>query len=92
GVRAAFPNLADKLAIRRIEIAKEFGTDTLISNCPFCILSFERVLRLKEEAGEKMGFRIIDFYELFNEAYGSQTLDGTPNRSRAAGHDCAVAL
>lgn len=71
GVRAAFPSLADKLAIRRIEIAKEFGIDTLISNCPFCILSFERVLNLKEEAGESMGFRIIDFYELFSEAYGN---------------------
>lgn len=69
GVRAAFPNLADKLAIRRIEIAKEFGIDTLITNCPFCVLSFERVLHLKEEAGEKMGFRIIDFYEMFSDAY-----------------------
>jgi fumarate reductase (CoM/CoB) subunit B len=71
GVRAAFPNLADKLAIRRIEIAKEFGIDTLITNCPFCVLSFERVLHLKEEAGETMGFRIIDFYEMFSNAYVS---------------------
>ncbi len=70
GVRAAFPALADKLAIRRIELAQEFGIDTLITNCPFCILSFERVLKLKEEAGERMGFKIIDFYELFSEAYG----------------------
>jgi hypothetical protein len=76
GVRAAFPNLADKLAIRRIEIAKEFGTDILITNCSFCILSFERVLNLKEEAGERMGFRIIDFYELFSEAYGNSKSSG----------------
>jgi fumarate reductase (CoM/CoB) subunit B len=69
GVRTAFPNLADKLALRRIEIAKEFGIDTLITNCPFCVLSFERVLHQKEDAGEKMGFRIIDFYEMFNDAY-----------------------
>lgn len=72
GVRAAFPNLADKLAIRRIEMAKESGIDTLITNCPFCIISFERVLNLKKEAGEKMGFRIIDFYEMFSDAYSSQ--------------------
>lgn len=72
GVRAAFPALADKLATRRIEIAKEFGIDTLITNCPFCVLSFERVLALKEEAGEKMGFRIIDFYEMFSKAYGEK--------------------
>ncbi|VVB89777.1 Fumarate reductase (CoM/CoB) subunit B [uncultured archaeon] len=71
GVRAAFPDLADRLAIRRIEIAKESGIDTLITNCPFCVLSFERVLQLKEETGEKMEFRIIDFYEMFSEAYGS---------------------
>ncbi len=70
GIRAAFPTLADKLAIRRIEIAKESGIDTLITNCPFCILSFERVLGLKNDAGENMGFRIIDFYEIFSKAYG----------------------
>jgi fumarate reductase (CoM/CoB) subunit B len=70
GVRAAFPSLSDKLAIRRIEIAQEFGVDTLITNCPFCVMSFERVLELKEDEGEKVGFRIIDFYEMFSEAYG----------------------
>ncbi len=70
GVRAAFPSLADKLAIRRIEIAKEFGVDTLITNCPFCVMSFERVLQLKEDAGEKLGFNIVDFYELFSQSYG----------------------
>ncbi len=63
GVRAAFSDLADRLAIRRIEIAKESGIDTLITNCPFCVLSFERVLEMKEKKGEKMGFKIIDFYE-----------------------------
>jgi fumarate reductase (CoM/CoB) subunit B len=72
GVRAAFPELADKLSTRRIEIAKEFCIDTLITNCPFCIISFERVLRMKEEAGEKMGFRIIDFYEMFSDAYSGK--------------------
>ena len=71
GVRAAFPGLADKLAIRRIEIAKESGIDTLITNCPFCVISFERVLHLKEEAGENVGFRIIDFYEMFSDAYNN---------------------
>ena len=69
GVRAAFPELADKLAIRRIEIAKESDIDTLITNCPFCVISFERVLHQKEEAGEKIGFKIIDFYEMFSHAY-----------------------
>jgi fumarate reductase (CoM/CoB) subunit B len=70
GVRAAFPSLADKLALRRIEIAQESGVDTLITNCPFCVMSFERVLSQKEKAGERIDFRIVDFYEMFSEAYG----------------------
>ena len=70
GVRSAFPALADKLALRRIEIAQEFGVDTLITNCPFCVMSFERVLEQKEKAGERIDFRIVDFYEMFSEAYG----------------------
>jgi fumarate reductase (CoM/CoB) subunit B len=78
GVRAAFPELADRLAIRRIEIAKDSGVDTLITNCPFCVLSFERVLGMKEEKGEKMGFRVIDFYEMFSEAYGSSPAFNIP--------------
>lgn len=73
GVRAAFPSLSDKLALRRIEIAQESGVDTLITNCPFCVMSFERVLELKEKAGEKIDFRIVDFYEMFSEAYGKST-------------------
>ncbi|MEM0449693.1 MAG: fumarate reductase (CoM/CoB) subunit TfrB [Methanomassiliicoccales archaeon] len=70
GVRAAFPSLADKLALRRIEIAREAGVDTLITNCPFCVMSFERVLDQKKRAGERIQFRIIDFYEMLSEAYG----------------------
>jgi fumarate reductase (CoM/CoB) subunit B len=73
GVRAAFPSLADKLALRRIEIAQESGVDTLITNCPFCVMSFERVLEQKEKAGERVDFRIVDFYEMFSEAYGKPT-------------------
>jgi fumarate reductase (CoM/CoB) subunit B len=73
GVRAAYPALADKLALRRIEIAQEFGVDTLITNCPFCVMSFERVLEQKAKVGERIDFRIVDFYEMFSEAYGMPT-------------------
>jgi heterodisulfide reductase subunit B len=72
-VRAAYPALADKLALRRIEIAQEFGVDTLITNCPFCVMSFERVLEQKAKVGERIDFRIVDFYEMFSEAYGMPT-------------------
>lgn len=76
GVRSAFPALADKLALRRIEIAQESGVDTLITNCPFCVMSFERVLEQKEKAGERISFRIVDFYEMFSEAYGRSVTCG----------------
>jgi fumarate reductase (CoM/CoB) subunit B len=71
GVRAAYPSVSDKLAIRRMEIAKEEGIDGLLTNCPFCILSFERGLALKKEAGEDMEFEIFDFYKIFSRAYSS---------------------
>ena len=69
GVRSAYPDIADNLAIRRIEVAKEFGVKGLVTNCPFCIISFERVLQLKKELGEDLGFKIYDFYRLFADAY-----------------------
>jgi fumarate reductase (CoM/CoB) subunit B len=78
GVRAAFPELSDKLALRRIEIAQESGVDTLITNCPFCVMSFERVLEQKEKAGEKIDFRIVDFYEMLSEAYGKSVTCDSP--------------
>ncbi|MCX9074411.1 MAG: 2Fe-2S iron-sulfur cluster-binding protein [Candidatus Methanoperedens sp.] len=70
GVRAAYPELADKLAIRRMNIAQEEGVDSLFTNCPFCILSFERGIKLREDAGEALHFKIYDFYRVFSEAYG----------------------
>ncbi len=70
GVRAAYPEVADKLAIRRMEVAKEEGVDGLLTNCPFCILSFERGLELKNDACEPMEFRIFDFYKIFSRAFG----------------------
>ena len=69
GVRSAYPDIADKLAIRRIEIAKDFGVKGLVTNCPFCLISFERVLSLKKEQDEAMGFDLYDFYRLFADAY-----------------------
>ncbi|MFX1558470.1 MAG: heterodisulfide reductase-related iron-sulfur binding cluster, partial [Promethearchaeota archaeon] len=69
GVRSAYPELSDDLALRRIEIAKEFGVNGLVTNCPFCMISFERVLDLKKAQGEDMGFKLFDFYQLFANAY-----------------------
>ena len=69
GVRSAYPNLSDDLAIRRIEVAKEYGVNGLVTNCPFCVISFERVLNMKKEQGIDMGFKLYDFYRLFADAY-----------------------
>lgn len=69
GVRSAYPKLSDVLAQRRIEIAKEFGVTGLVTNCPFCVISFERVLDMKKQQGEDMGFDLYDFYRLFADAY-----------------------
>ncbi len=74
GVRAAYPDISDKLAIRRMEIARDEGVDGLLTNCPFCILSFERGLGLKEEAGEAMDFGIFDFYKIFSRAFGEDEM------------------
>ncbi|TFG25558.1 MAG: succinate dehydrogenase/fumarate reductase iron-sulfur subunit [Promethearchaeota archaeon] len=69
GVRSAYSDLSDALAIRRIEIAKDFGVNGLVTNCPFCVMSFERVLELKKAQNEDMGFDLYDFYRLFADAY-----------------------
>jgi len=72
GVRAAYPDVSDKLSIRRMEVAKEEGVDGLLTNCPFCILSFERGLELMRESGEPMEFGIFDFYKVFSRAFGEE--------------------
>ncbi len=72
GVRAAYPDVSDKLSIRRMEVAKEEGVDGLLTNCPFCILSFERGLELMRELGEPMEFGIFDFYKVFSRAFGEE--------------------
>ena len=69
GVRSAYPQLADDLAIRRIEIAKEFDVKGVVTNCPFCVISFERVLNMRKSQGEDMEFELYDFYRLFADAY-----------------------
>jgi len=56
----------------RIEIAKEEGAYMLLTNCPFCILSFEMGLELMQDSGEPMEFGIFDFYKMFSRAFGEE--------------------
>ena len=42
----------------------------LLTNCPSCILSFEKGLELMQESGEPMEFGIFYFYKVFSRAFG----------------------
>jgi Fe-S oxidoreductase len=59
GVRAAYRELADKMADSRIEEAMGTGADVLTSACPFCTFALR-------EAAERKGskIRILDLPEL----------------------------
>ena len=44
----------------------------LLTNCPSCILSFEKGLELMPESGEPMEFGIFDFYKVFSRDFGEE--------------------
>ena len=41
GVKSAYPEIADEMALSRIAQAKETGCETLVTPCPFCKLNLE---------------------------------------------------
>jgi len=51
-------------------MAKEEDAYKLLTNCPFCILSFKMGLELKRKSGEPMEFGIFNFYKVFSRAFG----------------------
>ena len=53
-------------------MAKEEGAYMLMTNCLFCILSFEKGLELMRESGEPVEFGIFDFYKVFSRALGEE--------------------
>ena len=57
-------------------MAKEEGAYMLLTNCPFCILSFEKGLELMRESGEPLEFGIFDFYKVFSKAFGEEDNEG----------------
>lgn len=70
GVRAAFPELANALAEKRLMDAKKSGADAVVSCCPFCEMSFNIVGKQKN-----IGIEVLDIVDLI-----SQSLDGVdPN-------------
>ncbi|HDZ16723.1 MAG TPA: hypothetical protein ENH75_00435 [archaeon] len=62
GVRSAFPELAEKTTLKRLEEMKDFGAKTLLSACSFCEFQYSTV-------ASKYSFNIdaIDFNTLLIE-------------------------
>ncbi|MFW9898915.1 MAG: (Fe-S)-binding protein [Candidatus Thorarchaeota archaeon] len=58
GVRSAYPELAEKTTIQRLEEIKELGAQTILTACPFCEYQFNSVIK-------KYGYS-IDIIDLNN--------------------------
>lgn len=65
GVKSAFPEMAVKTAINRIEEAEDTGADILVSACPFCSTNLQDGIR---ECGSKLKY--YDINELILMALG----------------------
>jgi Fe-S oxidoreductase len=63
GVRAAFPDLANSIAYKRILEAKNTGAEIIVSCCPFCELSFKLINKEKN-----LGLQIKNITELVVES------------------------
>lgn len=59
GLRATYPDMAQKIAERRVKEAKYSGAEILVTSCPFCVNN----LRKGEETA-KTGIKIMDIAEL----------------------------
>ena len=68
-VRLSMPRI-QLISTHRIEMAKEEGAVQALTNCPSCILSFEKGLELMRESGDPMEFGIFNFYRVFSRAFG----------------------
>ena len=65
GVKAGMPDLASKMAIKRLKDAVSTGAPTLVTSCPFCLSN------LKDALNEtKMDLEILDFTELIANQLG----------------------
>lgn len=48
GVRSAYPELAERTTIQRLEEVKELGARTILTACPFCEYQFFSVIKKKD--------------------------------------------
>jgi Fe-S oxidoreductase len=59
GVTVAFPDFAQWVALERLDEAKSTGAEAIVSCCPFCKSSFEKVIGI-----EKGAIRYLDLTEI----------------------------
>jgi len=63
GVKTAFPELAERISLLRVEDAERTGAEILSTSCPFCYQSLKSALEAK---GSKM--RMVDLMELLSSS------------------------
>src|SRR5659263_347394 len=69
GVRTRYPELNNTLSRRRLQAAKENKVDSLVTNCPYCYMSFDSAIELLP-LEEKVGFDLENFYTILAKGYG----------------------
>lgn len=62
GVRAAFPDLAEKTTLKKFEEIKELGAKTLLTACPFCEYQFLTVANK-----HNLEIEVLDFNSLLRK-------------------------
>jgi heterodisulfide reductase subunit D len=65
GVKTAFPDLAEKISVMRVEDAERAGADILVTSCPFCYQSLKSSIQSK---GSKL--KMMDLMEVVRLASG----------------------
>ncbi len=66
GVRAAFPDLAEKSTLKKLEEIKELGAKTLLTACPFCEYQFLTVANK-----HNLELEVLDFNSLLRKLISS---------------------
>lgn len=69
GVRTGYPDLNNTLSRRRLQAAKEIEVDELVTNCPYCYMSFDSAIELLS-TDEKIDFSLNNYYNLLSTGYG----------------------
>jgi len=65
GVRTGYPDLADAIALERVEMARASGAETLVTACPWCVQS------LRECQKGCGGIEVLDLVELIERSVRS---------------------